>query len=148
MDMPFHRDNYYMLEAYLPNRSWFADDKRWGYMPAEQHQRDLEQLRKFVLWRREMMHGKSGSTTTATTTAATSNTSDSRSSSSNDSAAAITTTTTSTSSSDVKSEQKKTTNPKEETWVMKFNGSSWRPVLVLRDSGGGSSCRSSNRSGL
>ncbi|PSR79393.1 hypothetical protein BD289DRAFT_354403, partial [Coniella lustricola] len=46
MDMPFHRDNYYMLEAYLPNRSWFAEDKRWGYLPAEQHQRDLEQLRK------------------------------------------------------------------------------------------------------
>lgn len=52
LDFPFHRDNYYMLEAYLPNRSWFSEDGRWGYMPAEQHEKDIEQLRKWVLWRR------------------------------------------------------------------------------------------------
>lgn len=52
LDFPFHRDNYYMLEAYLPNRSWFSDDSRWGYMPAEQHDKDIEQLRKWVSWRR------------------------------------------------------------------------------------------------
>ncbi|KAJ4414068.1 hypothetical protein N0V82_008142 [Gnomoniopsis sp. IMI 355080] len=52
LDFPFHRDNYYMLEAYLPNRSWFSEDGRWGYMPAEQHDKDIEQLRKWVLWRR------------------------------------------------------------------------------------------------
>lgn len=52
LDFPFHRDNYYMLEAYLPNRSWFSEEGRWGYMPAEQHDKDLEQLRKWVAWRR------------------------------------------------------------------------------------------------
>ncbi|KAM0530475.1 hypothetical protein ACHAPS_000111 [Verticillium nonalfalfae] len=25
MDFPFHRDNYYMLESYLPNRGWSSD---------------------------------------------------------------------------------------------------------------------------
>lgn len=52
LDFPFHRDNYYMLEAYLPNRSWFSEDSRWGYMPADQHDKDIEQLRKWVCWRR------------------------------------------------------------------------------------------------
>lgn len=52
LDFPFHRDNYYMLEAYLPNRSWFSEDGRWGYMPIEQHDKDIEQLRKWVLWRK------------------------------------------------------------------------------------------------
>lgn len=52
LDFPFHRDNYYMLEAYLPNRSWFSEEGRWGYMPAEQHDKDIEQLRKWVSWRR------------------------------------------------------------------------------------------------
>lgn len=53
LDFPFNRDNYYMLEAYLPNRSWFSEDGRWGYMPAEQHEKDIEQLRKWVSWRRD-----------------------------------------------------------------------------------------------
>lgn len=48
LDFPFQRDNYYMLEAYLPNRSWFSEEGRWGYMPAEQHDKDLEQLRRYV----------------------------------------------------------------------------------------------------
>lgn len=148
MDMPFHRDNYYMLEAYLPNRSWFADEKRWGYMPPEQHQSDLEQLRKFVLWRREMMRGKSGSATTATTRSIPNNHNGGSSSSSSSDDSADTAATATTAGSDAKSEQTKRINQKEETWVMKFNGSSWRPVLVLRDSGGESSRRSSNRSGL
>ncbi|ROV89721.1 hypothetical protein VMCG_10334 [Cytospora schulzeri] len=46
-DFPFHRDNYYMLEAYLPNRCWFKEQGRWGYMPAEQHERDLEQIKRW-----------------------------------------------------------------------------------------------------
>lgn len=50
-DFPYHRDNYYMLEAYLPNRSWL-EDSRWGYMPAEQHEKDIEQVKRWVLWRR------------------------------------------------------------------------------------------------
>lgn len=53
-DFPFHRDNYYMLEAYLPNRSWFSETGRWGYMPAEQHDKDVEQMRRWMVWRREL----------------------------------------------------------------------------------------------
>lgn len=41
-DFPFHRDVYYSLEAYLPNRRW--DDHKWNYYPRApaQHNRDLE----------------------------------------------------------------------------------------------------------
>lgn len=46
-DFPFHRDNYYMLEAYLPNRCWLKEPGRWGYMPAEQHENDLEQIKRW-----------------------------------------------------------------------------------------------------
>lgn len=53
VDFPFHRDNYYMLEAYLPNRSWFKEQGRWGYMPAEQHERDLEQIKRRASGRNE-----------------------------------------------------------------------------------------------
>lgn len=42
LDFPFHRDNYYMLEAYLPNRGWNAEVGEWRYMPASQHDRDVE----------------------------------------------------------------------------------------------------------
>ncbi|KAI0599631.1 hypothetical protein F4775DRAFT_549191 [Biscogniauxia sp. FL1348] len=41
-DFPYHRNNYYMLESWLPNRSWSSDLKQWVYLPAEQHDRDLE----------------------------------------------------------------------------------------------------------
>lgn len=58
VDFPFHRDNYYMLEAYLPNRSWFSETGRWGYMPAEQHDKDIEQMRKWIVWRRELAEKK------------------------------------------------------------------------------------------
>lgn len=84
LDFPFHRDNYYMLEAYLPNRSWFSEEGRWGYMPAEQHDKDVEQLRKWVSWRRSRTQGEASG------------------------------------------------GPKNDTWVMEFNGSRWRPVLDLR----------------
>lgn len=86
MDMPFHRDNYYMLEAYLPNRSWFPEKSRWGYLPAEQHDKDLEQLRKFVLWRR---------------------------------------------SRDQQGDGGGGGGRREEKWVMRFDGSAWKPTLVL-----------------
>ncbi|OLN87838.1 hypothetical protein CCHL11_00090 [Colletotrichum chlorophyti] len=42
IDMPYHRDNYYMLEAYLPNRTWLTAENRWGYAPADIHDRDLD----------------------------------------------------------------------------------------------------------
>ncbi|KAH6662425.1 hypothetical protein F5X68DRAFT_161781 [Plectosphaerella plurivora] len=41
VDFPFHRDNYYMLEAYLPNRGWSSTEQRWMYLP-DWHARDLE----------------------------------------------------------------------------------------------------------
>ncbi|KAK0705707.1 hypothetical protein B0H67DRAFT_499164 [Lasiosphaeris hirsuta] len=47
VDTPYHRDNYYMLEAYLPNRSWIADRGRWVYVQADQHDRDVQIA---VLW--------------------------------------------------------------------------------------------------
>lgn len=42
-DFPFHRDNYYSIETYLPNRKFGADGK-WHYypLPPTQHERDLE----------------------------------------------------------------------------------------------------------
>ncbi|KUJ06830.1 uncharacterized protein LY89DRAFT_632234 [Mollisia scopiformis] len=42
LDFPFHRDNFYMLEAYCPNRGWNAEVGEWRYMPASQHLRDVE----------------------------------------------------------------------------------------------------------
>jgi hypothetical protein len=42
LNFPFHRDHYYMLEAYLPNRGWNAVAGKWTYMPASQHFRDVE----------------------------------------------------------------------------------------------------------
>ncbi|KEY73888.1 hypothetical protein S7711_11005 [Stachybotrys chartarum IBT 7711] len=47
LDFPFHRDAYYMLEAYLPNRSWNGDVGCWMYVPAEQHDTDLQFV---ILW--------------------------------------------------------------------------------------------------
>ncbi|GAB7365854.1 hypothetical protein MBLNU230_g7185t1 [Neophaeotheca triangularis] len=38
---PWHRDNYYSLECYVPNRKWDKEELRWKYWPA-QHRRDLE----------------------------------------------------------------------------------------------------------
>ncbi|KXX82003.1 hypothetical protein MMYC01_201518 [Madurella mycetomatis] len=42
VEFPYHRDNYYMLEAFLPNRSWLTEEQRWAYLPAEQHDKDVE----------------------------------------------------------------------------------------------------------
>jgi hypothetical protein len=44
VDFPFHRDNYYLLEAYLPNRGWNGDEGRWMYMDARQHDVDVARL--------------------------------------------------------------------------------------------------------
>jgi hypothetical protein len=41
IDFPFHRDNYYMLEAYLPNRGWNSEAGEWRYMPKTQHDTDI-----------------------------------------------------------------------------------------------------------
>lgn len=42
LDFPYHRDNYYMLEAYLPNRGWNSTEARWMYAPAVQHEIDVQ----------------------------------------------------------------------------------------------------------
>lgn len=47
VDFPFHRDNYYMLEAYLPNRGWNGDEGRWMYMDARQHDNDVAMLARW-----------------------------------------------------------------------------------------------------
>jgi len=43
----FHRDNYYGVEAYLPNRKWSSEGHKWYYyaLPPVQHERDLEWVR-------------------------------------------------------------------------------------------------------
>lgn len=47
-DFPFHRDVYYSLEAYLPNRKF--DDGKWRYypLPPIQHEKDLEWVRSML----------------------------------------------------------------------------------------------------
>lgn len=42
LDFPFHRDNYYMLEAYLPNRGRNGEEMRWLYVPESQHDMDVQ----------------------------------------------------------------------------------------------------------
>lgn len=41
IDLPFHRDNYYMLEAFIPSRTRLKEEQRWAYIPADAHDRDL-----------------------------------------------------------------------------------------------------------
>lgn len=45
-EFPFHRDNYYNLEAYVPNRKWSREEERWKYYAGTQHERDLEWVRE------------------------------------------------------------------------------------------------------
>ena len=52
-DFPFHRDNYYMLETYMPGRSWIAEHKAWAYLTADTHDKDVEAISKWAKWRRE-----------------------------------------------------------------------------------------------
>ena len=64
-DFPWVRDNYYMLEAYAPNRGWFAfargdgegekGEGEWRYMPASQHERDVEFVKAWAGRRKEEM---------------------------------------------------------------------------------------------
>lgn len=44
-EFPYHRDNYYNLEAYVPNRKWSREEGCWKYYAATQHERDLEWVR-------------------------------------------------------------------------------------------------------
>ncbi|KAG0651791.1 hypothetical protein D0Z07_1965 [Hyphodiscus hymeniophilus] len=54
MDFPFHRDNYYMLEAYLPNRGWNAEVAEWRYMPASQHDTDIQFVKAWARRKKEV----------------------------------------------------------------------------------------------
>lgn len=49
-DFPYHRDNYYGVEAYVPNRKWSDETGRWHYYEGKgvQHARDLEWVRGSV----------------------------------------------------------------------------------------------------
>ncbi|KAK5132842.1 hypothetical protein LTR08_008558 [Meristemomyces frigidus] len=44
-EMPFHRDNYYSLLAYVPNRKWSKEEQRWICYAAGAHERDLAWVR-------------------------------------------------------------------------------------------------------
>ncbi|OHF00838.1 F-box domain-containing protein [Colletotrichum orchidophilum] len=46
IDLPYSRDNYYMLEAYMPGRTWLKDDEKWVYIPPDFHDRDLDWVAK------------------------------------------------------------------------------------------------------
>lgn len=48
LEFPYQRDEYYMLEAYLPNRYWKKTEGRWIYIIAGQHERDLELVQRFA----------------------------------------------------------------------------------------------------
>ncbi len=52
VDIPYHRDNYYMLETFMPNRCWIKELSRWVYMPAEQHEKDVDIAVAFAAWKR------------------------------------------------------------------------------------------------
>ncbi|RSL69272.1 hypothetical protein CEP53_002306 [Fusarium sp. AF-6] len=41
-EFPLHRDTYYSLQTYLPNRIWKKEGDEWRYQPEDQHFRDLE----------------------------------------------------------------------------------------------------------
>ncbi|KAK1057376.1 hypothetical protein LTR74_014206 [Friedmanniomyces endolithicus] len=48
-DVPFNRDNYYSLLAYVPNRKWSRDERKWLYYARGAHERDLEWTRRWFL---------------------------------------------------------------------------------------------------
>jgi hypothetical protein len=48
-DLPFHRDNYYSLSAYVPNRRRDRENHRWMYYARGGHERDLEWLRRWFM---------------------------------------------------------------------------------------------------
>ena len=54
-DYPYSRELYYMLEAFLPGRSWLAERQKWVYLSQsrEWHNTDLDLLAKMVAARRK-----------------------------------------------------------------------------------------------
>lgn len=45
-EFPWHRDNYYALEAYVPNRKWSREREGWVYYAEGGHRRDLAWIRE------------------------------------------------------------------------------------------------------
>ncbi|KAJ3571662.1 hypothetical protein NPX13_g5300 [Xylaria arbuscula] len=60
LDFPYHRDNYYLLETFVPNRSWSQDMSKWLYVPAEQHDRDVEFVVRWAERRRRVEEEERG----------------------------------------------------------------------------------------
>ncbi|KAK3720593.1 hypothetical protein LTR37_003642 [Vermiconidia calcicola] len=45
-EFPWHRDNYYGLEAYVPNRKWSKEKEKWMYYAEGLHERDLQWIKE------------------------------------------------------------------------------------------------------
>lgn len=45
-EFPWHRDNYYGLEAYITNRKWSKEKGRWLYYAEGLHERDLQWVKE------------------------------------------------------------------------------------------------------
>lgn len=45
-EFPWHRDNYYGLEAYVPNRKWSKEQERWIYYAQGLHEKDLQWVKE------------------------------------------------------------------------------------------------------
>ncbi|KAF2494357.1 hypothetical protein BU16DRAFT_550386 [Lophium mytilinum] len=56
-EFPYHRDNYYALGSYLPNRRFEKSTGVWHYYPSDQHLRDLEWVANYSSAKR---HGSGG----------------------------------------------------------------------------------------
>lgn len=48
LEFPFHRDEYYLLEAYLPMRWWRKAQACWIYTVQGSHERDLELVQRLA----------------------------------------------------------------------------------------------------
>lgn len=45
-ELPWHRDNYYNLEAYVPNRKWSKEGEKWLYYVDGLHEKDLQWVKE------------------------------------------------------------------------------------------------------
>lgn len=47
-EFPLHRDSYYGLQTYLPNRGWNRAECQWRYQPTDQHLKDLQWVQQMA----------------------------------------------------------------------------------------------------
>ena len=59
-ELPFSREQYYLLETYMPNRGWSGEREEWMYMPADQHERDVAFAVRVAEWRRKKVELEQG----------------------------------------------------------------------------------------